>query len=879
MSISKFLTLPRRGAGYCTTLVALAILAAPGLAWAQTCNVTDGVSKNPGGNHELGDIVRVSYTFGAGLLQDVPGLTINAADSTPGGNSVVKLALDCIDGLSAGGRERCLGFQGFDATLEDDGDAILYAGNLAYGSLVGAVCDGITFTPDSAGSPGTPAEFPNLVTFTANDVLEFQQNETCSLAFDVVMNSISNTPEASATQVIRASAGFEGTCIPEIIGANSSPSLAYFIELDGDAKFTQAILLDGGPWADANTEPPLFPTGFVPTSTAQYRLTVTNTGEEALVDVVLNDATLGLTNVPLPASCLVDGAFQPNDPCVIESGDAGFEPLGTPPVDICLTEGLKTNLACTNGNGVFSGLPAGEACDPANVRCVMPELTVTKDGPPLAKVGDEITYTICAENTGSVDLANCQLSDTLLGSPAPTPFAALLVPAQEVCNNYLHTILPGGPDPLHNEATVTCDVVGSASTVDDTDIHDVNLFEPSIDVTKTGPAEGKVGDDVCYDISFTNTSSADTPALVNCTGIDSLMGPLDGTFESGVVRQFCRIIEAGDPDTLTNRVDITCDVLDFDNNPTDFDTHDVVLFEVGAELTKACTPKPTIMVPDPISWEICVENTGDKAIDCTINDPMAGIVDGLVSVPALGTDCSTTASRPTTSADVPSVTNTATAVCTVPGYDNELPPYTATDTCVVDEPGDELCRTPGFWKTHAGVEKDGRSNNLTQAVIDYNGGTLGEICGVEIMDTSTYNYAETGYDISNGYKSAVEGMCVHPKQQIIRQLQRQLIAASLNCVASGGGADCTGISVEQVWKDANADCAANTGNLSDWVDDLDDFNNGEAPYTCTENIKDSIVFDGWTGPKVPGPAGSSWACGEATSNDFYLVPPPPGPTP
>ena len=56
---------------------------------------------------------------------------------------------------------------------------------------------------------------------------------------------------------------------------------------------------------------------------------------------------------------------------------------------------------------------------------------------------------------------------------------------------------------------------------------------------------------------------------------------------------------------------------------------------------------------------------------------------------------------------------------------------------------------------------------------------------------------------------------------------RQLTAAALNCVMSGGGADCTGISaVYQDFTDANAACLANVGNLSEWIDKIDDFNNG-----------------------------------------------------
>jgi hypothetical protein len=322
-------------------------------------------------------------------------------------------------------------------------------------------------------------------------------------------------------------------------------------------------------------------------------------------------------------------------------------------------------------------------------------------------------------------------------------------------------------------------------------------------------------------------------------------------------------------------VKVTCDVTGYPNKPSADAFHELDLFEVDYALTKECDPKD-IPVPDPITWTICVENTGDKAIDCTINDPVAGIVDGKVTVPPAGKDCSTTATRLTTSADVPSITNKATAACTVPGYTNQLPDKDATDTCKVGEIL-ELCRTPGFWKTHAGEEKGGKAHNLAQIVIDSTtNDTLGTICGVEINNTSVNGYSGAGSYPGNGDESAVEGMCVHIKTKIVRQLQRQLIAASLNCVVSGGSADCTGVSVGTDWKAANADCAtvANggtvAGGLSPWIEIIDDFNNGEPPFKCTENIEDSPVFDGLN--RVPGPAGSSNACNAATYNDFYLVP-------
>jgi hypothetical protein len=300
----------------------------------------------------------------------------------------------------------------------------------------------------------------------------------------------------------------------------------------------------------------------------------------------------------------------------------------------------------------------------------------------------------------------------------------------------------------------------------------------------------------------------------------------------------------------------------------DDDGHSVDLIDPSVALTKECTPDP-VAVGGTINWAITVNNTGNIDLDCVVNDSIAGYIDEPVAVAAGGSQ--TLNASGTVPAGLPVISNTADVYCPIAGFDNSVRDEDTADCEVVVI--DELCRTPGFWKTHGGAEKAGRSTNLVWEVIDWTPtDTLGQICGDEINNTSVSGYSDVPAIMEgNGDGSALEGMCVHPKQEIIRQLQRQLIAASLNCVASGGSADCTGISVYDDFTAANADCTANTGNLSSWVDKIDDFNNGRAPYTCSENIRESDVFDG-VGYKVPGPAGSSNACSEATYNDFYLVP-------
>jgi len=589
----------------------------------------------------------------------------------------------------------------------------------------------------------------------------------------------------------------------------------------------------------------------------------TGTCGATLASNALGVLTFDLPNTDLDSTgCTIEFATD------LEDIGGGGASLDTTPKLITAAVGFSGTCADGGLEGNAAGSIAVEVWDP--------EIDVTKKGPTLAKVGDEIEYEIgCTVVTDPEAIDICTGNDPLLGGDLGV-FDC--VAGQTRKFNY--TIKVGDPNPLKNTATITCSLKDSANTVSDNDNWEVPTIAPAIAATKTGPKLAKAGDEITYTIGFTATN--DGQYLGVCTGNDPLLGGDLGVFVAGVTRDFLYTVKVGDPNPLQNEVTITCDITDRTNKASGKANWDVTLFKIGATLTKTCDPK-SIAVPNDINWEICVENTGDKALDCLIDDDKVPYAGELVQVPVGTTPVCLNASRATTSADVPSITNVASGSCTVAAsegqYDNKVTLPDADATCEVNDVK-EYCRTPGFWKTHAGVEKAGRSTNLTQTVIDVYG-TLGTICGVDITDTTTYNYVGTGWGTSNGYESAVEGMCVHPKQKIVRQLQRQLIAAAINCVVSGGSADCTGLLVGDNWKAANASCLAEDGEMSSWVDEIDDFNNGRAPYTCSENIKESDVFKDLiaAGNKVPGPAGSSNACSEATGNDFYLVPLPSGPTP
>jgi hypothetical protein len=222
------------------------------------------------------------------------------------------------------------------------------------------------------------------------------------------------------------------------------------------------------------------------------------------------------------------------------------------------------------------------------------------------------------------------------------------------------------------------------------------------------------------------------------------------------------------------------------------------------------------------------------------------------------------------------ICNEDTDTCDHPPAD-PLPPE-----CI---PGDEICRTPGFWGTHGGEEK-ASSVNITDAVLDAFGGTL-TICGTVIDNT----------DVGN-VNSALEAICVSPKGDSRLQLARQLTAAALNCgitnstgtpgqcAVQDGTAPCAGVSVEDVFNACNAACPTGTtadvgGNTINCIGAIDCFNNGgnfdPATGNCddalTESCHDRALETDCFDFQPPGPAGSPKACNDARKNDVVVVPP------
>ena len=239
-----------------------------------------------------------------------------------------------------------------------------------------------------------------------------------------------------------------------------------------------------------------------------------------------------------------------------------------------------------------------------------------------------------------------------------------------------------------------------------------------------------------------------------------------------------------------------------DDNPCTNDTCDPATGQCGGEAvtcyqddnlctTEACDPEaggcastPVTCNPDDnlCTTEVCVESTGE----CEPGAPRSCEQDS--------DRCTTEVCSPSSGDCVSEPTNPLPGEC-----------------------GAAVCRTPGFWGTHAGIEK-ANSKNITQAVITAAGGSL-SVCGETITNTG-----------KSDDESAVEAICVSPSGTIRLQLARQLTAAALNCVVSNGDGTCAGTPLySTLFAACNAVCAnaaSSTSSVTTCISGIDCLNNG-----------------------------------------------------
>ena len=238
--------------------------------------------------------------------------------------------------------------------------------------------------------------------------------------------------------------------------------------------------------------------------------------------------------------------------------------------------------------------------DDHSVELFGPSVTIDKSGDTLGKIGDPAHYSFTITNTSTEnapDLILATITDDVIGDLKALALDAdcgTLAPGASCSFGVDRTVVAGDPDPLVNRVDVLYHPEGFPNDITAFDTHSLNLFQPSVTVTKEGPANVTVGQPLTYTFTITNTSSNDSPPL-NLESVTDVgdgwagLGDLTDEAKAGG----CTSLDPGEscsfqvtitapanPDPLSNTVSVLYHPDGFPNDITANATHATRLVQV-----------------------------------------------------------------------------------------------------------------------------------------------------------------------------------------------------------------------------------------------------------------------------------------------------------
>jgi hypothetical protein len=235
----------------------------------------------------------------------------------------------------------------------------------------------------------------------------------CTAAGDLLNTAtVSATARSNASEVVSAQDPAWIKCEP--VAGNPAIELKKQISLDNA----------NGTWSDADTIDNALQGTFP--QDVRYRLLITNTGDETLGNLLVDDATLGLTNISLGGALSL---LEPNSTIALDASVAGFEALKQP--NRCTGVETVTNTARVIATSQVDGASVADD-DPAVLVCFgTPEIDLQKwvsiDGgitwldadtdaeAAAAQVGSGVRYQFRIENVGTQVIGSFSINDPSLG--------------------------------------------------------------------------------------------------------------------------------------------------------------------------------------------------------------------------------------------------------------------------------------------------------------------------------------------------------------------------------------------------------------------------------------------------------------------------------
>ena len=203
-----------------------------------------------------------------------------------------------------------------------------------------------------------------------------------------------------------------------------------------------------------------------------------------------------------------------------------FAETFTCPTDASLYKDGKYTSSVTNNAHLNDNINL-DASASVGMLCYWPQIEITKTGDDLSKITDKVYYDITVFNNTPADLGlralSCTISDPKIGYNETVVLAS---GAKDENLDIEFTIPQTNEDPFINTASVTCSPLGSTFQVSDSAKWSTNLFQPAVEIVKTGPAYATSGDVIVYTFTINNKSSSDSPNLMLDSVSDTVLGDL-----------------------------------------------------------------------------------------------------------------------------------------------------------------------------------------------------------------------------------------------------------------------------------------------------------------------------------------------------------------
>lgn len=286
-----------------------------------------------------------------------------------------------------------------------------------------------------------------------------------------------------------------------------------------------------------------------------------------------------------------------------------------------------------------------------------PALTITKDGPATASVGETVSYTFTVSHAGTSDdssVSDVTVTDSVAGVATRLSGDASGDDQLDADETWIYTVdytvPPTVTDPLTNTATV----VGKDKDDEDvtaSDDHSMAIeYAPVLAVSKSGPATANLDQTVDYTFNVSHAGTSDGSPVSDLTVTDSLAGLAslasgdangNDQLEVGETWTYTAsyTVLASDPDPLVNTATVVGKDQDGDE-VTAGDSHSLDIEYVPA-LTVAKNGPTTADVGETVEYTFSVSHAGSSdgspVGSVTVSDDVAGAA-GFVSGDTNGND-------------------------------------------------------------------------------------------------------------------------------------------------------------------------------------------------------------------------------------------------